>query len=188
MSGGITSGLVDRSWPNLTNVGPSSSSISRSRRPRSASWRVVVAPPAVDQVPEAVTGRDASDLREPADSPLGARGRHQCLAGAPWSARPAGGFSSRRTRCSSCATRSARSSTSSRRTSPRRFRAISEASDGIAPIRSASARQLATASRTAARISSRSIPTRRARSSIDVVGRLCGHRHPAEPREQHLLE
>ena len=37
MSGGITSGRVERSWPNLTNVGPSSSSISRSRRPRSAS-------------------------------------------------------------------------------------------------------------------------------------------------------
>ena len=37
MSGGITSGRVERSWPNFTNVGPSSSSISRNRRPRSAS-------------------------------------------------------------------------------------------------------------------------------------------------------
>ncbi len=36
-SGGTMSGRVERSWPNFTNVGPSSSSISRSRRPRSAS-------------------------------------------------------------------------------------------------------------------------------------------------------
>src|SRR5262245_60256842 len=35
MSSGTTSGLVESSCPNLTKVGPSSSSISRSRRPRS---------------------------------------------------------------------------------------------------------------------------------------------------------
>ena len=35
MSGGTTSGRVESSWPNLTNVGPSSSSISRRCRPRS---------------------------------------------------------------------------------------------------------------------------------------------------------
>jgi hypothetical protein len=35
MSGGTTSGRVERSCPNLTNVGPSSSSIARRRRPRS---------------------------------------------------------------------------------------------------------------------------------------------------------
>ncbi len=34
MSGGTMSGRVASSWPNLTKVGPSSSSISRSRRPR----------------------------------------------------------------------------------------------------------------------------------------------------------
>ena len=34
MSGGTTSGLVERSCPNLTKVGPSSSSIWRTRRPR----------------------------------------------------------------------------------------------------------------------------------------------------------
>ena len=34
MSGGTTSGRVESSWPNLTNVGPSSSSISRRCRPR----------------------------------------------------------------------------------------------------------------------------------------------------------
>src|SRR5215208_6291576 len=33
-SGGTMSGRVERSWPNLTNVGPSSSSISRKWRPR----------------------------------------------------------------------------------------------------------------------------------------------------------
>ena len=33
-SGGTMSGRVERSWPNLTNVGPSSSSISRRRWPR----------------------------------------------------------------------------------------------------------------------------------------------------------
>ncbi len=34
MSGGTMSGRVERSWPNLTNVGPSSSSIARTRWPR----------------------------------------------------------------------------------------------------------------------------------------------------------
>ena len=34
MSGGTMSGRVESSWPNLTNVGPSSSSISRRCRPR----------------------------------------------------------------------------------------------------------------------------------------------------------
>ena len=42
MSGGTTSGRVESSWPNLTNVGPSSSSISRRRRPRSEPAPVVV--------------------------------------------------------------------------------------------------------------------------------------------------
>ena len=46
MSGGTTSGRVDRSWPNLTNVGPSSSRTSRrcwpraeARRARPPRWR-----------------------------------------------------------------------------------------------------------------------------------------------------
>ena len=68
MSGGTMSGRVESSWPNLTNVGPSSSSISRMRRPRlrpapvQLLGRPVVAP---ERVAESMARGDLGDLPEP---------------------------------------------------------------------------------------------------------------------------
>ena len=77
------SGRVESSWPNLTNVGPSSSSISRRCRPRSRARRAsrpssTVAAArqqvgqlvALEEVAEAVADRDLRDLREPAEVPV----------------------------------------------------------------------------------------------------------------------
>ena len=61
------SGRVASSWPNLTKVGPSSSSISRSRRPRlRVLMRGVVGDGllAAEGVAEAVAGGDLGDLAE----------------------------------------------------------------------------------------------------------------------------
>ena len=129
MSGGMTSGRVERSWPNLTNVGPSSSSISRSRRPRSDAVAEGVAVGARGEVAEAVSAQevaeavprgDLRDLRKAAEvarRPLrvamrGIVGRGACC-GLALDAR-----SSSFSRCSSCATRSSRSLTASRDATP----------------------------------------------------------------------
>ena len=82
MSGGTTSGRVESSWPNLTKVGPSSSSISRSRRPRSetvASPARVVALPAAGR--RGGSGAGSSRSRggpRPGRSRTGARGCAAC--------------------------------------------------------------------------------------------------------------
>ena len=69
MSGGTTSGRVESSWPNLTNVGPSSSSISRRWRPRAVpSIRWIAGRAAVDR-----RSRSRAEPR-PARSRSGGRG------------------------------------------------------------------------------------------------------------------
>ncbi len=78
MSGGTMSGRVESSCPNLTNVGPSSSSISRRCRPRAVpSIAGVVRPAAVDRVAEAVPDRDLRDLAQPAEVALLRTCRHR---------------------------------------------------------------------------------------------------------------
>ena len=162
MSGGITSGRVESSWPNLTNVGPSSSSISRSRRPRSASCVLSLLRRRSIRYPKPwrVATRPISDSR-----PIRRWGFAVSIGTVPpWSA------TRRASRAAGRDARAARPAARDRRP-PRAARPRAGASpcrtrrDGIEPSRSASARQLATASRTALRIASRSIPTRRARSS-----------------------
>ena len=73
MSGGTMSGRVERTWPNFTNVGPSSSSISRRCTPR---WFAALGTTGsalperqqvgqlvlLDEVAEAVPDRDLRDL------------------------------------------------------------------------------------------------------------------------------
>ena len=86
MSGGTTSGRVESSWPNLTNVGPSSSSISRIRRPRlrpdPALVPVLLAAP--EGVAEPVTSRHVGDLTEARKvlPPLSSRHAGQGISGA----------------------------------------------------------------------------------------------------------
>src|SRR3954453_4942260 len=71
MSGGSRSGRVESSCPNFRNVGPGSSSIAPRGPPprrRSAPDQLAAAqPPVVEEVAEAVAGRDLRDLRQAAE-------------------------------------------------------------------------------------------------------------------------
>ena len=71
MSGGKMSGRIESSWPNLTKVGPSSSSISRRWRPRSdgrfeggvpVSGQQIAQLVSLEEVAEAVPDSDLRDL------------------------------------------------------------------------------------------------------------------------------
>ena len=65
------SGRVESSWPNFTNVGPSSSSISRRCRPRAVpSPAAIVCRRPSTSVAEAVPDGDLGDLAQASDIPL----------------------------------------------------------------------------------------------------------------------
>ena len=108
MSGGTMSGRVESSWPNLTKVGPSSSSSSRrcwprcegdafGHGPRLPAGQQVGQAMGLEEVAEAVPDRDLEDLGEAPEVPRG--GARHAFSVASAEDERAGATGTRRPRC-----------------------------------------------------------------------------------------